>query len=150
MIYHTVVVTKPKVEVVVRPVSSIGIQVTSQGEYNEYLNSLMFTEGDFVTMTPVDVTHKQQIHMVCAIQTDFLKVGFARMFEPKPYLMVSATEPEVAGLGRWARWDTENNYRKLTQSEYLKYIGNNYDSISSGCHAVARQFQSNPSGLRST
>ena len=128
MYKHEIIVHKPAV-----PVYSGVVQHRSytpgpppreyktQQEYQSFLDTLEFVEGDYITLVRQEVDFLRQVWQVTAIQDDFAKVDYKTYtpFHPCPiHVRQLATSPQEAVA---SRWESVSGYRKLTQAEKNRF-----------------------------
>jgi hypothetical protein len=109
------------------------VTITTQYDYNEYLNKVPFNIGDFVTLCmDRQLKHLFNVHYVSRIETDIKSVNWAGT-KPRPYLLVACGIPTNSTLAPWTRWDTMDGLRLLSAEEYDELIKPDHDNIQSNC-----------------
>lgn len=113
-------------------------KVRNQIEYNDYLNSYPYSEGDFLTFSQTDIEHLSQIHYIVRLDTNFEGVTWDRYGGPKCLHLVQCDIPRGGvSLTPWVRWDNRTGYRLITVAEYDKFIKENHDNIRDSCRKIA-------------
>lgn len=93
----------------------------TQQEYQAFLETVPFVEGDYITLVRANVDFIRQIWQVDAIQDDFAKVDY------KTYTPFHACPIHVRQLvahqqeASTSRWESISGYRKLTQEEKNRF-----------------------------
>lgn len=136
MISHKVTVWRPppaKRTPSLQLVHNRPVAITTQYEYNDYLDKIPFNVGDFVTLCmDRQLKHLFNVHYVSQLETDIKTVNWAGA-KPRSFLLVACGIPTNSTLAPWTRWDTMDGLRLLSAEEYDDLIKPDHDNIQSNC-----------------
>lgn len=126
MYKHEIVVFKPLVVAPQQPWTPPPTprKYKTQQEYNEFLDTLEFAVGDYITLCHQPVDYAGQVWKVLEVQTDVDKVNYKSYvpYHPCPIQVRQLPTPTRSDFPVQTRWESTSGYRKLTEAEIARVV----------------------------